>query len=385
MSFVSSASQNIAESEVEPQEYTEAEYIYPIAQLDDDCLLIMCQKSYDDLELWTWNRRDKKAFRELTSIFLPSHVRLLPSKTAFSFIDHGRIRIKSFQKRAPRVINLPESIYAISSLKWINDDQFYFVGKESDNFSVFLCDVSDRNVTLFYMHDKDKLDYLYPCKIDDILFCITKDDSSCYAFCKMAWDMQPYYAATALYQKSHKKILIDSPDYPLCFLHMENKHYGFVLKYDHTLKDPDFFYLTCCALTDQMNIDQINNDTWSLQELFDFKLPLRLLTGTDKTRMYESIDPFLPRYDHEWIYFVTYDDLAEKCCVRRYHRQLRHIEDIEKNTRSFTSFYHVFAPLIVDDCVYFGFSCNNTRSILSSPHTNSMTGMITCHLPEITQ
>ena len=347
------------------------EYIYPIAQLDDDYLLVMYQKSYDDIELWRWNRHNKRAFRELASIFLPSYVRLLPSKTAFSFIDHGRVRIKSFQKRAPRVIDIHETVHAISSLKWITDEEFYFVGKDHDNFSVLLCDVSDRGATLFSLHDQDLLDYLYPCKINQSLFCLTRDNLSHYSLCKLAWNPQPYNHSTVKYDK---EVLL-AHDKPLCFLHMEDECNGFALEYNNQSTDNDFFYLSCCALTSQ------DHKVWSLCKLFEFKLPLRLLTGIDQARVYESIDPFLPCYSSQWIYFVTYDELTQHCNVHRYNRKFHNIEKIETD-QTINAFNHVFAPLVVDDYVYFGFAYNS-RSIQAALQIDSMTGMITCCLPEI--
>jgi len=366
-------SQKITEVEVESQVARTVEYVYPIAQLDDDCLLVMYQKSFDDLELLIWNKDKKTALKELTSIFQPSYVQLLPSKKAFSFIDRGRIRIKAFQKRGPRSINIPEAIHAISSLTWINDEQFYFVGKEQGYFSIFLCDISDRDVTLFSVHNQDKINYMYPVKVNDSMFCIAKDNALGYAFCKMAWQAQLYPATSSFDQKEMQLY----HNHPLCFLHMEDEHSGFVLEYNSVSTDADFCYISCCSLTERIE------NQWALKKLFQFKLPLQLLTGIDQERLYESINPFLPRYDNpEWIYFVTYDDNTERCCVQRYHRHLQHIEDIANRVRSCTSYCHMFAPLIVDDNVFLGCAYNNTRSMLNTLQTDSMTGMITCNLPK---
>lgn len=362
--------------EFEPLETTKisAEHIYPIARLNDDCLLIMYQASYDNLELWIWNKNDKKAYRELSSIFLPSYVRLLPDNKAFSFIDHGRIRIKSFQKRAPRVIDIHETINEISSLKWISNDQFYFVGKQKDNFSIFLCDISDRDVTLYSLHNQDSIDRLYPCKINSSLFYITKNESCGHCFCKTAWNPQLYGKNQLLFEKQSETLLKN--DCSLCFLHMEDESNGFVLEYDNQSKDNDLFTLSCCSLT-------LIDHTWKLEKLFEFTLPLKLLTGTDKTRLYESIDPFLPSYSAHWIYFVTYDQLLEKCKVLRYNKELKTIEEMESKTRSFDEFSHVFAPLVVDGNVYFGFTHSSTRGINNALQINEANGSITCLLPEI--
>ena len=361
--------------EIEPLEATKTstQYVYPIAKLDDDHLLVMYQKSYDDLELWTWNKNDNKAYRELASIFLPSYVRLLPSKTAFSFIDHGRIRIKSFQKRAPRVIDIHESIHAISSLKWISDYQFYFVGKQKDNFSIFLCDVSDRDVELYSLHNQDYVDRLYPCKINNTLFYIEKNESGSYCFCKIGWNPQMYGKDQLIFQRQSQTLW--KSDSSLCFLHMEDDNNGFVLEHNNQSNNTDLFSLSCGSLT-------LIDNNWTMDKLFEFALPLKLLTGTDKTRLYESIDPFLPSYSSSWIYFVTYDQNLGRCKVLRYNKELKMTEEIENQKRSFEAFNYIFAPLVVDDNVYFGFTTHNTKSINNALQINEMNGSIKCFLPE---
>ena len=114
------------------------QFLYPVAQIDNDNLLILHQKSFDEIELWRWNKNETLALKELSSIFLPSFVQLLPNKLACSFIDRGRIKIKYFAKRTPRSIDMYEPISAISNMNWIDNEQFYFVGKHEGYFGIFL-------------------------------------------------------------------------------------------------------------------------------------------------------------------------------------------------------------------------------------------------------
>ena len=72
------------------------EYLYPVGVIDDENILLMHQTSLDDLGLWMWNIKELVAFKELSSVFLPSCVQILPNKKACSFIDRGRIKIKYF-------------------------------------------------------------------------------------------------------------------------------------------------------------------------------------------------------------------------------------------------------------------------------------------------
>ena len=356
-------------------ESNSCEYVYPIAQLDEDVLLIMHQKSCDDIEILAWNRHNKTACKELASIFLPSQVKLLPGKQAFSFIDRGRIRIKSFQKRAPRVIDIYESIHFISSLQWLNDEQCYFVGKDGDKFTMFLCDISDRNTSLYRLNSIDAYDYLYPCKVDKSIFCLVRNDDIGYALCKLPWAPRPYEEKS---ENFNKEILLTHEN-PLCFLQMQDDTHGFVLEYTKQAIQQEFFHVSCLEINydDQQNI-------WKMSKLFDFKLPLKLLMGHEPQRVYESINPFLPYYDKDFIYFVSYDEDFQRCNIWRYNRNSQDIESIMHPSKS-NKCNHIFAPLMIEGALYFGFSFDldiGRNDVNSGFYVNDATGEITCSLPE---
>lgn len=374
------------------------EFLYPVAQIDNDSLLVLHQKSFDDIELWRWNKNEKIAFKELNSIFLPSFVKLLPSKQACSFIDRGRIKIKYFAKRTPRTIDLYEPISAISSINWIDEELFYFVGKHEDHFGIFLCDIADHKCTISCLSNlNNACDYLYPQKINDFLFCIIKDQDGQYAICKLSWDPKVYkhelhiamqtrhanfeHTQNISFENSPEIVLFSSLT-PLCFLQMQDENTGFCLKF--TMQNPtsQLFSFACCKLEKRLDA------SWSLETLFDFQLPKNLLIGSESEKIYESIYPFLPIYTKDCIFFVDLDQELKTCQILRYERKYGFIEKITQNSiRSLNINTHFFAPCIVNDSIYTGISSPvielRPSKKASLMQADQITGAFQCQLPEI--
>lgn len=382
--------------------FASLEYVYPVAQLDEQNLLILYQKSMDDLELWIWNRDQKLAFKELSSVFLPTSVQLLPSKTAYSFIDRGRIRVKSLKKRAPRAIDIYEPIHAIISMTWINDEQFYFVGKHEDTFNIFFCDTTDRSSRIFCLNNfDDYINYSYPCKINQSLFCITRNLQEQYSIVRLSWDPKPYqevlcskiklrqiqvqenglrgfYASfTSLNANPSESDILLTQVKPLCFLSMQNEQMGFVLELEG--QDNEVLEFTCCKVETGSGLD---ND-WKLSKLFNFQLPKKILVGSQPERIYESIHPFLPVYTSDWIYFVNYQAEANQCSVQRYNRSTQTVELSTSSQSSLREIAYVFAPYLVDNRLYCGMSTMPNFRNSSLLSIDQMTGLLRCQLPEI--
>lgn len=375
------------------QDHTE--FLYPVAQIDEENLLILHQKSFDDIELWRWNKNEKIAFKELSSIFLPSFIQLLPSKSACSFVDRGRIKIKYFAKRTPRSIDIYEPISAISGITWLDDEHFYFVGKHEGNFKIFLCNISDHHCIISCLSNlNDNLDYLYPQKINNFLFCITKDRSKEYAICKLEWNPKIYknellvvmqarhekfeQCDETLVNASSSKIVLLKSLKPLCFLHMQDQNFGFVLEFDHENQQTELFTFSCCKLEKELN------QAWSINKLFDFQLPKNLFVGSEHEKIYESIFPFLPIYAPDFIYFVHFDQDIQACQIMRYNRNLKMVENITQNfVRSSLLLSNFFAPFLVNDLIYAGIFAAKSIRGCNFMHIDQTTGIFQCQLPEI--
>ena len=77
------------------------QFIYPVAAIDNEGkeILVVYQKSLDDIELWIWDSATKCAMKGLLSAYVPAGIKMLPSGAGFSFVDEGRLRVKNFYKR----------------------------------------------------------------------------------------------------------------------------------------------------------------------------------------------------------------------------------------------------------------------------------------------
>ncbi|MBM18047.1 MAG: hypothetical protein CL947_03200 [Epsilonproteobacteria bacterium] len=328
------------------------EFVYPVSKIDDNNIFVVHQKSIDEVELLLWDVHNKVATKQLSSMFLPSDVKVLPSKQGFSFIDRGRLRIKKFQKRAPKTIDFLEPISSILSIYWIDDDSFYFVGKHHKDYKVFFCDIADRaNPELFQLHEATNMDYLYPCKIDNQLFSITKNRLQKYYIIQQDWSFKPYEFESTESKDNNESfdILFESFD-PLCFLYMKDSQSGFFLKCNITNKDlqSDGLLSFSCYSCKQ---EATNN--WESKCLFQFKLPTQYLIGNSQKRVYDSICPFLPNYERkDKIYFVDYDQESEKCLLYKYDICEQKISccDEKKHTKK----EDAIAPFLLQDKMYHG-------------------------------
>lgn len=345
------------------------EFIYPVAQVDDENVFIVHQKSVDDLGLFLWNIKNKVATKELNSMFLPSHIKMLPSKNGFSFIDRGRIRIKMFQKRAPKTIDILEPIDSIVALNWIADNQFYMVGKHRKHYKTFLCELTDFSYKIFHVTNTDSIDYIYPYKIDDTLFCISKNAKQDYFLTEQLWHPTEYNKHRS---DQPQEILITS-EKPLCFLHMKNKEEGYYLRCNPSLQDVLSF--TCCNISKKQ-------DSWIETELFTFKLLSNFLMGDCDLRVYESIYPFLPNYNHEQtIYFVDYDTEKEMSIIYGYDISTANISEIVHYKRNFSESRGSLAPIVLENSLCHGLILSSQKSIRSVLDMDQENGIFNIDLP----
>lgn len=330
------------------------EFIYPVSKIDDNNIFVVHQKSVDDVELLLWDVKSKVATKQLSSMFLPSDIKVLPSKQGFSFIDRGRLRIKRFQKRTPRTIDILEPISSILSIFWIDDNHFYFVGKHYRDYKVFLGDISDRsNPEIYQLDDNSSMDYLYPHKVGDTLFSIVKDRLQKYCLIMQEWLPKPYEFKVEMARSGNRtsyQLLFESYE-PLCFLHMVNEQQGFFLKcniMDKAINNEGFLKFSCYICYQQ------EDSTWQTGHLFSFKLPTQYLIGNSPKRVHDSIHPFLPNYEKRGIiYFINYDETFEKCSLYKYDIANKEITKCLKKCSA--DYVGCLSPFLLNDQVYHGF------------------------------
>jgi len=321
------------------------EFLYPVAATnvhEKSYVYLIYQKSLDHLELWIWDPATKVVTKGLLSAFTPAGLRLLPGGQGFSFIDNGRIKIKQFNKRSPKSLELNEPLYEITLIEWLDEHSFFLSAKERERFSIYQVDMQGNTEKIV---TSDQADCLYPCKVADTLFYLERDDISA-VVCRYQTDkhkhqhsrlmsvpypyveskMEPSFndrehfdervaqllqgdgeRKKPLVAEGRKQKLIDFGTMPVAFLHMESATEGFVVEYPEGVEQHD----TTLPLT--YHRISLSEQGWGMEALFNFEVPLHLLWPSSTTRLYESMLPLLPRHTKDGIYFVD--------CVRSPEKQ----------------------------------------------------------------
>ena len=146
------------------------EYMYPVAcvsKKDGALIYLLYQTSVSHLELLLWNSATNVVTKALAAMHTPAGLVMLPDSRGFSFIDNVRIKVKLFNKRSPKSIDLYEPIYAIELITWINEHVFYCSAKEQGYYSLFQGTMQG---DLHRLYNKIGCDCLYPQKVDEQLF-----------------------------------------------------------------------------------------------------------------------------------------------------------------------------------------------------------------------
>ena len=150
---------------------TACEFLYPVAAISENHILVIYQKNSSHLELWDWNPQTNQANLALLSRFTPAGVKLLPNKKGYSFVDHGVIKIRDFKKRSPKTIEIDTPLYNIEVLNWIDEKRCYTHAMLGDRFGIFEitdegevsplivskdfdCSVSPKSGGVYFLHRK---------------------------------------------------------------------------------------------------------------------------------------------------------------------------------------------------------------------------------------
>lgn len=292
----------------------QTEFLYPVSEIiheEEHKMCVLYQKN-NHLELWFWNPLTGESTKGLLSSFSPSGLTVLPNKKTFSFIDNDRIRIKHVNKRSPKSIDL-YGPYDLTLIHWIDDHSFYFGAKERQHNNLFHATVDGDLFRLTVSNDND---YTYPVKIENALFCIERSDEHGYRIIKTEYPLKKINNNTfdaptldTLLKNSENEYtqyldlenaesIITLHKNTSAFLRMHTTEQGFFIEHPSNVNRTDevitFSYHTF------FKYDQ----KWKTEKLFDFTLPLHLLLPQQgKTRLYESILPFLPFHDQDIIYY----------------------------------------------------------------------------------
>jgi len=291
------------------------EFIYPVASVqyhNEEKIFLLYQKSIHHLELWLWNPATYEADKILLSRYTPAGLSVLPNNSGFSFIDNDRIRVKFFQKRSPKVIPIFDLLYNISPIVWLDNESFYFTAQYNEKFSIYWANLTGETYLLI---EEETSDCLFPQKVDNYFYYIERDSMNNHYINRIIYPNKKFYKMNLIdelefsYEKCTQFCIRDSKEQlaslgqmHIGFLNMINENLGFFIEHPKEVHSSDTNITFACHIL-------INKDTeWITYKLFSFVIRAEYLLHKSDNRFYESILPFLPRYNEEGLFFINYDD-----------------------------------------------------------------------------
>ena len=288
-------------------------YVYPVAsfeQLGTLHMLVLKQWSLDDLELYDWNIATGLMSKTLMSMYTPAAVTMLPDASGFSFIDNGRIRIKRFEKRAVKSLDIYDPVYGIELINWLDNQTCYFHAQSDDRYGVYTLTTEEE---LKPVLKDNSVDYLYPAVVNQTIFFIERVKSK---------KQLSYKIGTRAFddQDAQPQIIADFGSRVIMLLTMQFVNEGFVIEYVHGAE---------CQLFHYHHLIKIDG-TWQTHELFTFQVPHEFFAGPN--RIYESILPLVPRDIGQYIYFSSYDESVRRLVLYRFNKLTKKSECIVQSS-----------------------------------------------------
>ncbi len=307
-------------------------YSYPVAEYKvagTTHILILNQYLHQKRELYDMNIDSRNTIKMLMSWYNPAGVVLLPNFLGFSFIDNGRIRIKYFEKRSVRSLEIYEPIYGIELVHWLDDETCYFHAIAHGHYALFTL-TSDEILTCVLK--SSDADYIYPNYMDSNLFFIESTELegySRYNFCVL-----PLHASS-----KEKENLISLGSSPHVMLQMFSPTRGAVLVDKGS--DGKVFLFEYVELFEQVG-------AWHAKSLFVFSISKKLLSY-GPARVYESLLPFVPKEVGSRIYFSSFNPDHDCMTLYYYNKETKNITILIQKQED------LFVPVICDTmCCYGG-------------------------------
>lgn len=362
-----------------------AEYLYPVKQIGNR-ICVLYQKNDSHLEVWLWDPITQAATKALLSAYTPAGISVLPHNQGFSFVDNDRIRIKYFEKRSPKTIDL-YGPYDITTLSWIDDENFYFSAREGNHFNLFHGTLDG---DLYHLTSSKICHYLYPQKVNTKIFFLEEQENGLYTICSAPYPKEllcssihekcktDYSLKTSLsnvYSFS-EKIYLEEMDIQRCitidtfhiqkviaFLYMENSECGYFIEHPAVINKKDEF------IDFQYKNFFYEDNLWHIKTLFTFKLPAYFfIKQHGHNRLYESILPLLPKHTNTHIYYSTVQEQTGAVDIFMYEKPTGLTSQV---TYGSSTENHVFSPCIVNGAIYYGGSVQaftESGQLQSSPY-----------------
>jgi hypothetical protein len=299
-------------------------YTYPVAvyeRFGNPHMLVLKQWSLENLELYGWNMTTGDMTKVLMSSYVPSAVTMLPDQSGFSFVDNGRIRIKRFEKRAVKSLDIYDPVYGIELIRWLDSQTCYFHAQADGRYGIYMLTLEEE-LTPILIHKS--VDYTYPTIIENDLFYIERriDNKK-----KQSFSIGTCSIASSCRYTNN---LVNFGTKPLIMLQMVTAYEGFVIECDVQQELYTFHYHHLTK----------SGSNWQRRELFPFQVPQEFFIDGPK-RLYESLLPLAPRAAGDGIYFSSYDKQIGRLALYRFSLQAGHAERIAGTSG------HLFTPVFL--------------------------------------
>lgn len=312
--------------------YCGTKYIYPIGTVPNSLekkIVIIHQNNNTHRQVFLWDSGARTYELGLSSQYNPIGVQLLRNGTGFSFIDNGIVKIKFFNKRSVKIIEIYEPLYNIANVTWISDEYFIFQAQRGNRYGIYQSDL-EGNVSI--MQADVHCDYRYPTLIDTKLFYISKDVENTYSIAYTAFPNNTTYS-------------IYTSIYPLMHLTMFSPEEGYILEKRERELVICYFYG--------------EGSVWRFEDIFYFKEKEWLFLDNNET-LCEILRPFLPHKAQNRIFlpvdvrnesgYILYYDVKKRRLLR--HKYPSFFLPPTINPSATVSFFG--CPLIVNDAFLVG-------------------------------
>ncbi len=313
------------------------QYLYPVATVDGtDSFFVVCQWSLDRLELYEWSLAKNIGTKVIPTMYTPAAVRILSDGSGVGFVDNGRIRIKHFNVRSVKTIDIYEPIYDIECVEWLDARNCYFHAQCDGRWGVYGLDLEGHLAKL--VETSNSIDYFYPYLVGDNIFCIERARSDDYSFNYriVGWN---YDCQRQLATK--RFIIADFGHRYILLLHMSSPCRGWVLE-SRGFRGNDHEFLDFA-----FNEVFSNGGVWKTEKLFEFTLPSSLVSHSAQG-LYESLLPIVPRLIGDSFYYASCLS-GSTLNVYSYERATGHAQRCLAIVGQ-----HVFPPILVGSLLVYG-------------------------------
>ncbi|HEV2601889.1 MAG TPA: hypothetical protein VGT41_06385 [Candidatus Babeliales bacterium] len=353
------------------------EYLYPVGVSSTNghavpFVYVVYQKAPDNLTLFGWDPVSLYAYPLLHSIHMPAAVRIMSDASGFSFVSNGRVWIKQFNKRSPRIISIQDSLYDYISVDWIDELAGYCCCKKRDRYGIFHFSINGDTDAIAF---SDHYDCLHPQKIGSLLFYIQRleiegntqyrivqqpypniqysnqsfNDTDAYT----EWAKKIITHQTAIEHEmrmpddtEHSEVVADFNNRQIMFLSMVDEDRGFVIEYGDT-SSPETIDCVYHSIVR-------TKSGWQVNPLFNFAIPVDLISH-QADRLYESLVPFVPIYHNQGIYFSDCGrSESGKASLYKYDFLSQEVAPVAVNSTEI-----VFAPFLFKDQLFYGGAITN--------------------------